>query len=397
MVPETLQCFGSNVAGAAAAPGAGRVDGGARQRLAKVWRHPRRDTVGLRDAGNLTLEQWSLGVAVEGLLRASYSPGTANTGAAVQIGGWLPTAGGLWARSSSCGLGSQCWKFPLGLGCCWGIFGLYRGGDAGVTAAVSITRCAEAQPFCSGLGRAARRLWSNGLYIKEHALQHQMVLINLTWIQTALGKGLAFVGGWLSERGKLEACDFWQEPQEQVVPSGTSEQVPCPGHWEEQTGIYQSQLGSNLVFTEEKRNVIVTGDTLYLGLEAQSADLPWWYLGRSSARHEAGIQDVAKACPALGLLQLFHLGTNSTARANPEHVRSDCWALGAGVMAWGPGWCLLSPATDAEGLEKKSTHLSGQHLIVMCCWWCNQSIPVCDRRTFSGHARSTSDAQWHIQ
>lgn len=84
----------------------------------------------------------------------------------------------------------------------------------GVAAAVSITRCAEARPFSAGLGMAAGRSWSNGLYIKEHALQHQMVLINLAWIQTAPGKGLAFVGGWLSERGKLEACDFWQEPQE---------------------------------------------------------------------------------------------------------------------------------------------------------------------------------------
>ena len=36
--------------------------------------------------------------------------------------------------------------------------------------------------------------------------------------------------------------------------------------------IYQS--AESCVFTEEKRSVIVTGETLHLGMEAQSADLP---------------------------------------------------------------------------------------------------------------------------
>lgn len=94
---------------------------------------------------------------------------------------------------------------------------------------------------------------------------------------------------------------------------------------EEQGSAWSNRLCE---FTEEEGKVRDTGDTLHTRRDVQSANLPWWYLGASGPCHETRTQSVAKAFPALGLFQLFHLGMNSTARVYSEHVKGDCRALG---------------------------------------------------------------------
>lgn len=69
-------------------------------------------------------------------------------------------------------------EVPFGFGLLLEKFGTLRGrvkhtaaeGDTGVTAAVSIVRCAEAWPFPTGLGRAPGRSWSNGLSTPKSVL-----------------------------------------------------------------------------------------------------------------------------------------------------------------------------------------------------------------------------------